>query len=287
MPHKLSDHRAQRLVKRLMDITISGLLLILLSPLFFLFAVLIKVTSRGPVIFRHQRVGKNVVPFDLLKFRTMVSGGDDRQYMQYLKQLIESERNNNNFENNGHKNDGNGLPYRKMDSDPRVTPIGEFLRKYYLDELPQLWNILKGEMSLVGPRPHVQFEVDYYQPEQCRRLSVAPGATGLWQVSGKADCTFNELINLDLDYIDNWNLLLDLEIMAKTVLLMARGGEGFWARMVKKIPTKKDKLSLGLRETSIEHSPEQPSELTSLEKINVTSRIINRLRTRNGQKTTN
>lgn len=245
MEHGLSDLKAQRLVKRLLDVLVSFFLLIFLSPLFLIFAVLIKLTSKGPVIYRHQRVGKDVRSFDLLKFRTMVSGGDDTQYMQYLKQLIESERDNVKTNVNG-----NGLPYKKMGNDPRVTPIGEFLRKYYLDELPQLWNILKGEMSLVGPRPHVQFEVDYYRPEQCRRLSVPPGATGLWQVSGKADCTFNELIEMDLVYIDNWSLLQDFQIIIKTLLLMFRGGEEFWARMAKKVPKNRN----GKLSTSEEHT---------------------------------
>ena len=157
----------------------------------------------------------------------MIYGGDDGEYMRYLKQLIESER--------GTEVSGNGKAYRKMESDPRITRIGGFLRKYYLDELPQLWNVLKGEMSLVGPRPHVQFEVDYYTPDQCRRLSVPPGLTGLWQVIGKADCSFNELIALDLNYIDNWKLWTDIQIIFQTFLLMVRGGKSFWTRKNKKI----------------------------------------------------
>jgi lipopolysaccharide/colanic/teichoic acid biosynthesis glycosyltransferase len=255
MRHELSDQRLQHLVKRLLDIIISGFLLLLLSPLFIVFALLIRLTSKGPIIFRHKRVGKDEKPFYLLKFRTMVSGGDDSQYMRYLKQLIESERDSIPQLHPDTKPNGNGLPYMKMGNDPRVTPIGEFLRKYYLDELPQLWNILKGEMSLVGPRPHVQFEVDYYEPDQCRRLSVPPGATGLWQVSGKADCTFNELIALDLAYIDNWSLLFDLEILLKTIVLMLRGGEGFWARMVKKIPSKRNERYLVKQEISFSQEP--------------------------------
>jgi lipopolysaccharide/colanic/teichoic acid biosynthesis glycosyltransferase len=221
-------------LKRLLDITISLLGLILLSPLFGLIALAIRLESPGSVIFKHRRIGKGGSPFYLLKFRSMVSGGDDAGYMRYLSELIESERNGNTT----------GLPYRKMAGDSRVTRVGKVLRTYYLDELPQLVNILLGHMSLVGPRPHVQFEVDNYTYEQYRRLTVKPGATGLWQVQGKADCTFNELIQLDLDYIDQRNLWLDMEIIAKTGFLMLRGGEGFWARMAKLIPARKPMLPI-------------------------------------------
>jgi lipopolysaccharide/colanic/teichoic acid biosynthesis glycosyltransferase len=219
----------ERGVKRFVDVLISSISLVLLSPFIVIITILIKLDSPGPVIFRHVRIGKAGKPFHLLKFRSMTVGGDDKNYMEYLKQLIESDQGNA----------GMGIPYRKMDGDSRITRVGDFLRKYYLDELPQLWNILKGDMSLVGPRPHVQFEVDYYTAEQRRRLTVSPGATGLWQVDGKAECTFNELIALDLDYIDNWSLREDFRIVLKTMLLMGRGGEGFWARMVKHIPNRR------------------------------------------------
>jgi lipopolysaccharide/colanic/teichoic acid biosynthesis glycosyltransferase len=213
-------------MKRWLDLFVGGMLLLVLSPLLIVIGVLIKLDSRGPVIYRHLRIGRGGKPFYLYKFRSMTVGGDDSGYIDYLRQLIESEQQ------------GEGIPYRKMSSDARVTRVGGFLRTYYLDELPQLINILKGEMSLVGPRPHVQFEVDHYTLEQRRRLLVRPGATGLWQVNGKADCTFNELIELDLLYIENWSLALDFKIILKTLLLMARGGEGFWARMEKYIPTR-------------------------------------------------
>jgi len=163
---------------------------------------------------------------------------------------------------NGNGN-GNGMPYRKMSSDGRITHIGRFLRKYYLDELPQMWNILKGEMSLVGPRPHVQFEVNYYTPEQRRRLSVPPGATGLWQVAGKGDSTFNELIELDLDYVDHWNLRFDFSILLQTLLLMLNGGEGSWARADKSIPRKKRSLPSFRPAASIKDSEVKPLQRQS------------------------
>ncbi len=147
-----------------------------------------------------------------------------------MQRLIESEV----------KPGSSALPYRKMDGDPRVTRVGRILRRFYLDELPQLINVLRGDMSLVGPRPHVQLEVDHYTVEQFRRLSVRPGITGLWQIEGKADCTFTELIQLDLDYIDRWSLLFDLNILVKTFYSLLRGGEKFIIDKSKKKKTTED-----------------------------------------------
>lgn len=206
---------AQLILKRTLDIIVSVTALILLAPIFLVIAIAIKRDSPGGVIYKHTRIGKDKQPFKCYKFRTMICHGTDAKYLKYLQKLITSERQNSE----------NGLPYRKMSGDPRITPVGQFLRNYYLDELPQLINILKGEMSLVGPRPHVQFEVDHYTTEQNRRLSVKPGLTGLWQVYGKSDCTFNQLIQLDLDYIDEWNLWLDIQLIWKTIVAISRGGE--------------------------------------------------------------
>ncbi len=220
-------------LKRLIDITIGSLVIILLSPFLLIIAILIKWDSTGPVIYRHRRVGKDGHPFDLYKFRTMVTGGDDSSYMNYLRELIDSSNNKTEA----------GLPYIKMKDDYRVTKVGRVLRKYYLDELPQMVNVIKGDLSLVGPRPHVQFEVDNYTPEQRRRLTVKPGATGLWQTVGKADCTFCELLAYDLEYINSWSLWLDIKIIFSTVYIMLRGGESFWSRTDKKIPRR---LNFGL-----------------------------------------
>ncbi len=226
MKTNLRKFQAQQRIKRLLDILISTAGLIFLSPFLIIISIAIKLDSPGKVIYSHRRIGKGGQPFHLYKFRSMIYGGDDKGYLEYLRQLIESEK------------DGNGdvLPYRKWNGDTRVTRIGNLLRKFYLDELPQLINVLKGEMSLVGPRPHVQMEVDCYTKDQTRRLCVKPGLTGLWQVVGKEDCTFCELLQLDLDYIDNWSLKLDIQLMFYTVIIMLRGGEGFWARKVKEIP---------------------------------------------------
>jgi len=209
-----------------MDVLLAGGALMVTSPLLALVALAVRLDSAGPVIYKHKRIGKDGRQFDLYKFRSMAVGGDDSGYMRYLEELIESSKN------------GEGKPYRKMAVDGRVTRIGKVLRQYYLDEIPQLWNIVTGDMSLVGPRPHVQLEVDNYTPEQRRRLTVRPGASGLWQVYGKSDCSFDELLELDMKYVENWSLGLDIQLMWQTVMIMLRGGEGFWARMEKTIPRK-------------------------------------------------
>jgi lipopolysaccharide/colanic/teichoic acid biosynthesis glycosyltransferase len=224
------NHRVQRALKRVLDIVLSAVGLVLMSPVMASIALAVKLDSPGPVLFRHRRIGRGGQPFNLYKFRSMTCSGDDTEYIDYLRRLIESE----------HGGDGEGLPYCKMEDDPRVTRVGEILRRYYLDEVPQLWNILKGDMSLVGPRPHVQFEVGYYTPQQRQRLTVRPGCAGLWQVAGKTDSTFSELIGLDLEYIDRWPLWLDLQILLKMAVLTLRGGEGVWTRAAKRIPGEKE-----------------------------------------------
>jgi lipopolysaccharide/colanic/teichoic acid biosynthesis glycosyltransferase len=222
------NFRIQQGIKRLLDVSISTIMLIVLSPILLIIAIAIKLDSPGGFIFSHCRVGKNGRPFNVHKFRSMITGCDEKDHLEHLQRLIENEQ---------HDKD-KGRPYRKRDCDPRVTRIGTFLRTYYLDELPQLWNVIKGEMSLVGPRPHVKMEVDHYTLEQMRRLSVRPGLTGLWQATGKAECTFSELIQLDMDYIDNWSLLLDFKIIFFTVITILKGGESFWVRKLKVIPEK-------------------------------------------------
>ena len=228
METKLWGIRIRLIIKRLIDIFVSLLGLIVLLPVMFVLAIVIKLDSAGGILYSHRRIGKDGYPFNLYKFRSMTIGGDDKEYLEYLQHLIESEMGGTDH----------ALPYRKMEGDPRITRVGKILRKFYLDELPQLWNVIKGDMSLVGPRPHVQIEVERYSSSQARRLCVKPGLTGLWQVAGKGDCTFSELIQLDLDYIDHWNLLFDFQILFYTIILMFKGGEGFWARKAKQIPEK-------------------------------------------------
>jgi exopolysaccharide biosynthesis polyprenyl glycosylphosphotransferase len=192
--------------KRFADIALSGLLLVAIAPLLGLIALVLRLTSRGPVLFRQLRCGLNGRKFTLLKFRTMVDGAHD---------LLDDVR---------HLNEMSG-PVFKSSSDPRVTPVGRFLRRWSLDELPQLWNVFRGDMSLVGPRPPIPEEVDRYERWQRRRLSMKPGLTCLWQVSGRNDLDFEDWMNLDLEYIDNWTPMLDVKILARTIpaVLLGRG----------------------------------------------------------------
>jgi exopolysaccharide biosynthesis polyprenyl glycosylphosphotransferase len=198
--------RIQAAAKRACDILISGLGLLLLLPLFAVVALAIKATSPGPVIFRQERVGLRGRPFTLLKFRTMVAGAD-----QLLNELRD-------------QNEADG-PLFKLRRDPRVTRVGAVLRRYSIDELPQLWNVLRGEMSLVGPRPPLADEVALYEEWQLDRLEVRPGITGLWQVSGRSELCFEDYVRLDLFYVENWSIAYDLFILSKTIpiLVSSRG----------------------------------------------------------------
>jgi len=187
------------LFKRLIDICVSAVSLIVLAPLFLAVTLAIKATSKGPVLFQQKRCSRNRRVFNFYKFRTMVPDAESR-----LEQLQKS-------------NELKG-PAFKMTNDPRVTPLGRFLRQTSLDELPQLWNVLKGDMSIVGPRPPIPSEVDKYNNWHRRRLSMRPGLTCLWQVGGRNNITdFDEWMKLDLEYIDRWSMWLDLTIMCKTV----------------------------------------------------------------------
>jgi exopolysaccharide biosynthesis polyprenyl glycosylphosphotransferase len=198
--------RSQAIAKRTFDLAVSALVLLALLPLLAAIALAIRLTTPGPALFRQQRVGLRRRPFMMLKFRTMVTGAE-----LMLTDLAS-------------RNEADG-PLFKVRGDPRVTRIGRWLRRYSLDELPQLWNVLRGEMSLVGPRPPLPREVQAYEEWQLDRLEVRPGITGLWQVSGRSNLCFDEYVRLDLFYIENWSLSYDLFILAKTIpmLLSARG----------------------------------------------------------------
>ena len=198
--------RGQAIAKRTFDVVVSAIGLLAVAPLFAAIAIAIKLTDRGPVLFRQQRVGLHREPFTLLKFRTMVP-----QAELLLADLLS-------------QNEADG-PLFKVRDDPRITRVGRLLRRYSLDELPQLWNVLTGEMSLVGPRPPLPSEVAAYEDWQLDRLEVRPGITGLWQVSGRSELSFDEYVRLDLFYIENWSLAYDLFMIAKTIpmLLTARG----------------------------------------------------------------
>ncbi len=200
------DHAFSLFVKRLMDVATSAALLVVLMPLMVLVGLLVKLTSRGPILYRQIRCGRYGRRFVLYKFRSMRDGAED--ILWEIKHLNEM--------------DG---PVFKMRNDPRVTPLGRILRKTSIDEWPQFWNVLKGDMSLVGPRAPLPDEVKEYTRWQRRRLSVKPGITCLWQVSGRNEIDFHEWMKLDLHYIDNWSLLLDLKILLRTfpVVLLGKG----------------------------------------------------------------
>ena len=184
--------------KRAFDVVVASSLILLLWPLMVAVALAVKLHDRGPVFFRQSRVGRAGEVFDMLKFRSMVVDAERRlgQVARY--------------------NESDGILF-KIRSDPRITPIGKWLRRYSIDELPQLFNVLRGEMSLVGPRPPLLAEVERYHDDVHRRLLVRPGLTGLWQVSGRSELSWKETVRLDLYYVDNWSMLSDLVIMAKTV----------------------------------------------------------------------
>jgi len=199
--------------KRAFDIAGSFFLMLLLSPMFIVIAVMIKLDSRGPVFFRQERIGRNGKKFKMLKFRSMYVNNDDSKHKEYVTKLIKENAK-----------DSSGT--FKIVDDPRITKVGKFIRKYSLDEFPQLENVFMGEMSLVGPRPPLQYEVDSYDEWHKRRLSVRPGMTGMWQVSGRNSIGFEDMVLLDIYYVENWTIWLDLQILLKTipVVLFKRDG---------------------------------------------------------------
>lgn len=205
-------------LKRTIDIAGSLLGLIVFSPLFLIIPLCIKATSKGPVFFRQERLGLHGRKFNFLKFRSMYVDNDDDIHRNYVKDLIHG--------NGAEPGNGNGGPDQvfKLTGDPRITPFGNFLRKSSLDELPQLLNVLKGDMSLVGPRPPIPYEFDDYKVWHRKRVvEVKPGITGLWQVKGRSSCSFDEMVRLDLRYIHEWSIWLDIKILIQTPWAVLRG----------------------------------------------------------------
>lgn len=198
----------QVLFKRLMDVLIASFCLVAFAPLFLIIALAIRLDSPGPVIFKQRRVGRNGVEFTCLKFRSMFCDAESK--VDLLRD----------------QNEATG-PLFKMRNDPRMTRVGRFLRRTSLDELPQFWNVLRGEMSVIGPRPALPSEVQEYAPWHRRRLEVSPGITGLWQVSGRSDLTFDEMVLLDVYYIENWSPFLDLRILLKTIPTVILGSGAY------------------------------------------------------------
>jgi lipopolysaccharide/colanic/teichoic acid biosynthesis glycosyltransferase len=216
----VGDAPGYQILKRWLDILGSLIGLVLFSPVMLITAAAIKLTSPGPVIFRQTRLGRNGNPFNFWKFRSMESGNDDRVHREYVLKLIDGQH----AQLNQGKED---KPLYKLKNDSRITAVGKIIRKLSIDELPQLFNVLQGEMSLVGPRPPMPFEVEQYKSWHLRRiLKVKPGITGLWQVEGRSRTSFDDMVRLDIRYVQNWSLWLDFKTLAKTVreVLMPKGG---------------------------------------------------------------
>lgn len=196
--------------KRVMDVVGGIVGLILFSPFFITIPLIIKITSPGPVLFRQERVGQFGRRFTFLKFRSMHMNNDDRIHREFLKQFISGNKV-------ATAEDGDAAPVFKITNDPRITPFGRFIRKSSLDELPQFINVLKGDMSLVGPRPPIPYEFEDYDIwHRYRLLKMKPGITGLWQVTGRSTTNFDSMVRLDINYIKNWSLWLDIKILCLT-----------------------------------------------------------------------
>ncbi len=204
------------LVKRCIDIVGSSLALILGAPLLVCIAIAVKLTSEGPILFRQTRHGQFGEPFTFLKFRSMYVSNDTKIHQEYVKKLIAGEQD-------GKASGGTATQVFKITNDPRVTGIGAWLRRTSLDEVPQFINVLKGEMSLVGPRPPLTYELEHYEDWHHRRLDVKPGLTGLWQVNGRSRTTFEEMVRMDLEYARTWSLWLDIKILLRTPLVVLMG----------------------------------------------------------------
>ncbi|MFY9644643.1 MAG: sugar transferase [Terriglobales bacterium] len=212
-----TSNRFGRATKRLIDVLGSLLLLLVLSPVFLIIAAAIKLTSRGPVLFQQKRIGEHGTAFTFLKFRSMYVNNDPTAHQEYVRQLIAGQA-----EKKSGSNKGQGV--FKLTNDPRITPVGRGLRRTSLDELPQLINVLRGEMSLVGPRPPLPYEVEAYEVWHRRRLLEAkPGITGLWQVLGRSRVEFDDMVRLDLRYARDCSPLLDLKILLQTPKAVVSG----------------------------------------------------------------
>jgi lipopolysaccharide/colanic/teichoic acid biosynthesis glycosyltransferase len=203
--------------RRALDVGVSAVLLLAVTPLLLVIAIVIRFDSPGGSLFRQRRLGLDLEPFEILKFRSMRQDVDHGKHRDYVLSLIAGDH----IEPDA---DGSDALF-KMTTDDRVTRVGHFLRRSSLDELPQLWNVLRGEMSLVGPRPPIPYEVEQYPAEWFDRFAVKPGLTGLWQVSGRSKLTFDEMIALDLEYVRRRSLWLDLCILARTLPVVV-GGRG-------------------------------------------------------------
>ena len=195
------------LVKRTIDVSLATVAIVALAPFLAAIALVVRLTSRGPALFKQERVGLGQRPFTVYKFRSMVADNDENEHRRYVTALLTCEE----------PPDGGEPGVFKIVSDPRVTKVGRFLRRTSLDELPQLFNVLRGDMSLVGPRPALPWEVELYEERHLRRFQVLPGVTGLWQVSGRSHIGMRDALELDLNYVEERSLALDVRILIRTI----------------------------------------------------------------------
>jgi len=216
----LKQHKLADFAKRTLDMLGSVVLLVLAAPVFLLIGVAIKLTSPGPVLFKQTRIGQFGRPFKFLKFRSMYVDNDLKIHQDFMKRVISGDHDGSA--------DPSGKPVYKMKNDPRVTRVGRFLRRTSLDELPQFFNVLRGDMSLVGPRPPLEYEYEEYDVWHRRRvLEIKPGITGLWQVRGRSRVRFDDMVRLDLQYARGWSLWLDVQILAETPRAVLLGDGAF------------------------------------------------------------
>jgi exopolysaccharide biosynthesis polyprenyl glycosylphosphotransferase len=218
--HREKEQQAQLAAKRAIDIIGALAAIAIFSPVFFLVALAVRLGSKGPVFFKQERLGQFGRPFTFLKFRSMYVNNDPKIHREFMKRVISGDHSG--------EVEGEEKKVYKMTNDPRITRVGRFLRKTSLDELPQFFNVLSGEMSLVGPRPPLAYECQEYDIWHRRRvLEVKPGITGLWQVMGRSRVRFDDMVRLDLQYVRTWSIWLDLRILVKTPLAVLLGGDAF------------------------------------------------------------
>jgi lipopolysaccharide/colanic/teichoic acid biosynthesis glycosyltransferase len=213
-------------VKRAVDLSAGLTLIVLLLPVMLVVALAVKLGSRGPVLFRQRRLGRDMKPFTVLKFRTMAADSSPELHKRYIAELASAEPNGS--EPNGYpaaNGNGNGsasAEMKKLTADPRVTTVGRVLRRTSLDELPQLFNVVGGSMSLIGPRPALDYELEHYRPMHYKRFDVRPGITGLWQVSGRNRLGFHEMLDMDVEYSEDATLATDIRILVRTPIAAVR-----------------------------------------------------------------
>ncbi len=231
-PELATARNRSEAAKRLVDVSLASVVLLLSLPAMLVVAIAVRLNSPGPVLFRQQRLGRDMQPFTVLKFRTMAVDSSPELHQRYIAELVNSEPvatggqaaqngNGNGSAKAARRTNGNG-DVKKLTADPRVTGVGRILRRVSLDELPQLFNVIGGSMSLVGPRPALAYELEHYRMEHFERFGVRPGVTGLWQVSGRNSLGFREMLDLDVQYARDATLMTDVGILARTPLAAVR-----------------------------------------------------------------